>query len=68
MGTIIGFVIGYLVGLQDGRNGSATELREAWQTLRSSSTVRTLLANMPSLLGQAIKQRVGLYTSQANRS
>ena len=68
MGTIIGFVIGYLVGLQDGRNGSATELQEAWQTLRSSHTVRTLLANMPSLLGQAIRQRLGLYTSQANRS
>lgn len=68
MGTILGFVIGYLLGMSDGQNGRAAELREAWHTLRSSRELRTLLMNMPFMLGQAMKRGLGLLTSQADRS
>ena len=42
MGAIIGFAIGYMLGIKDGKRGY-DELREAWATIRTSEELRDLV-------------------------
>ena len=42
METIIGFVAGYLVGVNSGRDG-LQRVRSSWQTIRTSPEVRRLV-------------------------
>jgi len=55
-GTIIGFVIGYWLGMRDGKNGSASELRDAWQTIRTSPEFKAVISSAPVLAGQVMQQ------------
>jgi hypothetical protein len=56
MGTIIGFLIGYFLGLRDGKNGSASEITEAWNTIRKSDEFKAVLSSAPSIMGQVVRQ------------
>jgi hypothetical protein len=42
METIIGFVVGYLVGVNGGRDG-LQRMRSSWQAIRTSPEVRRLV-------------------------
>jgi hypothetical protein len=68
MGTIIGFVIGYFLGMRDGRNGSASEISEAWDTIRKSDEFRAVLSSAPIILGQVMKQGLVMLAGRDNRS
>jgi hypothetical protein len=43
MGTMIGFVLGYVLGTRAGDEGWA-ELQDSWRTISSSAEVKDLLA------------------------
>jgi hypothetical protein len=45
MGTLIGFIVGYLLGTKAGDRGRA-ELEESVRTIRSSPEVRALVAGL----------------------
>jgi hypothetical protein len=74
MGTIIGFAIGYLLGLSDGEEGFARELKQAWRTVSSSQAwerllnlCRLLLPGPLILLIQIIIEQTILRVSQWNK-
>jgi hypothetical protein len=50
MGTISGFVLGYVLGAKQGPEGYA-KLRAAWETIRDAPEVKALLERMPTAAG-----------------
>jgi hypothetical protein len=55
METIMGFVAGYLVGTQDGRDG-LERLRKSWQSIRTSPEVRRLAAEAVTVAQATVKR------------
>jgi len=55
MGTIIGFIVGYLLGMRAGDKGWA-EFEDSVRTIQSSPEVRDLLAAVASSARQALGQ------------
>jgi hypothetical protein len=55
METLIGFVIGYLVGTQQGRDG-LQKVRASAQAITESPEVREMLTTGASLASSAVKQ------------
>jgi hypothetical protein len=58
MGTIIGVVIGYVLGTRAGEKGYE-ELKGAWETISSSEEVREILAGAFSLVGVVLREGRG---------
>ena len=67
MGTVIGFVIGYMLGMRDGRNGSASEVMDAWQTISKSEEVKALVSGGMGIAGQMLKQGLVTFIGQPGR-
>lgn len=67
MGTVIGFVIGYMLGMRDGRNGSASEVMDAWQTIRKSDEFKALVSGGMGIAGQMLKQGLVTLMGQSGR-
>jgi hypothetical protein len=67
VGTVIGFVIGYMLGMRDGRNGSASEVMDAWQTIRKSDEFKALVSGGMGIAGQMLKQGLGTFMGQPGR-
>jgi hypothetical protein len=59
METIIGFVVGYLVGSREGQAG-LERLKKSWHTIRTSPEVRRLAGEAISLAEAAARQTSGL--------
>jgi hypothetical protein len=55
MGTIIGFVIGYVLGTRAGQQGFE-ELKQAWATVSSSEETRELVSGLLSVLADLARQ------------
>lgn len=55
METLIGFVIGYMVGTRQGRDG-LQKTRESFDAIRSSPEVRQLVATGASIAGSTMKK------------
>lgn len=55
MGAMIGFVLGYWMGVKAGPNGYE-ELMRAWRTISSSEEIKDMLAGGLAALGDALKQ------------
>ena len=55
MGTIIGFVAGFLVGTREGKAG-LERLKTSWNTIRSSPEVRKLAVDTVSMAEQVIRR------------
>lgn len=55
METIIGFVVGYLVGTSQGRNGLA-KARESIEAIRNSPETRRLIRTGAAIAGTATRQ------------
>jgi hypothetical protein len=56
METIIGFVVGYLVGVNGGRDG-LERLRSSWRTIRTSPEMRRIVAEA-TVMAQGAVSRV----------
>jgi hypothetical protein len=55
MGVIIGVIVGYVMGTRSGDRGLA-ELREAWDTIRSSEEARDIMAGGLSMAASLISK------------
>jgi hypothetical protein len=55
METIIGFVVGYLVGSREGKAG-LERLKTSWNTIRTSPEVRKLATDAVSVAGQVMSR------------
>ena len=55
MGTIIGFVAGYLVGTREGKAG-LERLKTSWNAIRTSPEVRKLAGDAMSVAEQAVRR------------
>jgi hypothetical protein len=55
METIIGFVAGYLVGVNGGRDG-LQRVRSSWQAIRTSPEVRRLLSEGAAVAQVAVSR------------
>lgn len=55
MGTIIGFALGYYLGVKAGPGGF-DELVDAWKSISGSQEMRDLLAGGASILRDMLKQ------------
>jgi hypothetical protein len=55
METLIGFVAGFVVGSQYGRDGMA-KLRESWAAISTSPEVRQLVMTGASMAGNAVRE------------
>ena len=58
METLIGFVIGYVVGTRQGREG-LQKAREALDAIRNSDEVRQMVVTGAAVAGGAVKQVLG---------
>jgi hypothetical protein len=58
METIVGFVIGYIVGSRDGQDGPE-RLRESWREIRNSPEARRLAGQAMGLTEQVLRRAVG---------
>ena len=59
METVIGFVVGYLVGSREGQAGLA-RLKQSWQAIRTSPEVKRLASEAVSLAEATARQTTGL--------
>ena len=59
METVIGFVVGYLVGSREGQAGLA-RLKQSWRAIRTSPEVKRLASEAISLAEATVKQTNGL--------
>jgi len=66
MGTLIGFVFGYVVGAKAGPEG-LEELRRAWQTIVQSEEVKGLAATVTTFVQGALAQGGGAVAEQLGR-
>ena len=55
MGAIVGAVVGYLYGSRVGKDGHA-ELKQSWETIRTSEEVRGMLAGGISIAGGLVQR------------
>jgi hypothetical protein len=55
MGTIIGFVAGFLVGTREGKAG-LERLKTSWNTIRSSPEVRKLAVDAVTMAEQVVRR------------
>jgi hypothetical protein len=55
MGTIIGFVAGYLVGTREGKAG-LERLKTSWHAIRSSPEVRKLAVDAVSMAEEMVRR------------
>lgn len=55
MGAIIGFALGYVLGVRAGPNGYE-ELLRSWKVISSSEELRDLVTGGLSALGDALRQ------------
>jgi hypothetical protein len=55
MGALIGFVVGYVLGTRAGDKGAA-ELKEAWNTIRSSDEARHLVTQGVEMTKGVVQQ------------
>lgn len=55
MGAMVGFVLGYVLGVRAGPKGYE-ELMQSWRVISSSEEVRDLLRGGLAALGDAIRQ------------
>ena len=55
MGTMLGMVIGYVLGTRAGDKGAA-ELKEAWHAIRTSDEARSLVAQGVEMTKGAVQQ------------
>ena len=58
METIVGFVVGYLVGTREGKDG-LDRLRSSWHSIRTSPEVRRLAGEAVSMAEMAVRQVSG---------
>ena len=63
MGAMVGFVLGYILGVKAGADGEK-QLRDAWQTITSSEEVKDLLSGGLSMAGDLIRQGRGLLVDR----
>jgi hypothetical protein len=57
METIVGFAVGYLVGVREGPGG-LERIRASWRTIRDSQELRELAAGALAVAGPVIRQAV----------
>jgi hypothetical protein len=55
METVIGFVVGFIVGTREGRAGVA-RLRASWQSIRTSPEVRRLAGEAAEVAESVVRQ------------
>ena len=55
MGTIVGVVIGYMLGTRAGERGRS-ELRESWHAIRTSDEMRDMVAGGISIAGSVVQR------------
>jgi hypothetical protein len=67
MGTILGVIIGYVLGTRAGEQGFE-ELREAWKVITSSEEVRDLVTGSLSMGRDLIVRAAGGLGSAEGRS
>lgn len=67
IGTIMGFVAGYMLGLTDGQNQSAAKTVEAWHKIRKSSEFRALISGGSQLVSQVLNQWLTQMFPAANQ-
>ena len=58
METILGFVVGYLTGSREGREG-LERLRESWRGIRNSPEARKLAADAMGIAELAMRRAAG---------
>jgi hypothetical protein len=63
MGVIIGVVVGYVMGTRSGDRGMA-ELRDAWDTIRSSDEARQIVAGGLSVAAGLISRGGGMLAER----
>jgi len=63
MGTVIGFVVGYLMGTRAGREGFE-ELRRAWDTIVASQEVRDMVSGGVAVAKDVVRQGRGLLAER----
>jgi hypothetical protein len=63
MGTMVGVMVGYVMGTRAGERG-LEELRDAWNSLRSSEEVRTLAAGGVSIAGSLFQRGCSLLADR----
>jgi hypothetical protein len=63
MGTIIGFAVGYVLGMRAGPEGYE-ELRRAWKEIVSSPELRELLSGGLAALGETLRHGRGLLAER----
>ncbi len=66
MGTMIGFVLGYVIGTRAGEQGW-NDLRESWRTISSSEEVRDLLVGSMSIARDFIRQGAGIMADRLDQ-
>jgi hypothetical protein len=66
MGTMIGFVLGYVIGTHAGEQGW-NDLRESWRTISSSEEVRDLLVGSMSIARDFIRQGAGIMADRLDQ-
>jgi hypothetical protein len=58
MSTVIGLLIGYLLGIRAGDKGRK-EFQESWRTITTSQGFRDMLGGLFALLGEMIQKSRG---------
>jgi hypothetical protein len=66
MGTMIGFVLGYVLGTRAGEQGW-NDLLGAWRTISSSDEVRDLLVGGLSIARDYVRQGAGMMADRLDR-
>ncbi|MDQ1361244.1 MAG: hypothetical protein QOJ44_1621 [Acidimicrobiaceae bacterium] len=66
MGTMIGFVLGYVLGTRAGEQGW-NDLLESWRTISSSDEVRDLLVGGLSIARDYVRQGAGMMADRLDR-
>ncbi len=67
MGTIIGFVLGYVLGIRAGEQGW-NQLLESWQTISSSDEMRDLLTGGLSVAPDVLRHGAELVAERLSQN
>jgi hypothetical protein len=67
MGTVIGVVIGYVLGTRAGDKGFE-ELRDAWKTITTSDEVKDMVAGGMSIAGDLLRRGGGMLAERLQGS
>ncbi len=63
MGTMLGFLVGYYLGVKAGPKGYE-ELQEAWKTISSSAEVKDMISGGISISRDVIRQASSMLASR----